>query len=211
MGLTHTAFDLRRHFLHKGRVMEGNCKKISPRIERTRTRVHEQVLNNLAVSVRGLEPKRILDVGTGYGSNLNFLTRRFGKRSRIWSVDVSPTVVREIRKKMRKRRYSGHIMVREASAERLPFESGSFDLVVSVFSLHHLSNPKRGLYEMARVLSRDGKLIISDWRPTAATPLLLHARSDMPSPSFVSTEVKRLGFSTNRNIDRYWYSVVATW
>ena len=209
--MAHTACDLRRDFLHKGKAMAGDFKKVSQRIQRKRTRVHEQVLNNLDLSVRDLEPKRILDVATGYGSNLMFLTRRFGKRSRIWSVDVSPTVVREIRKKMRKRRYSGHIMVREASAERLPFESGSFDLVVSVFSLHHLSNPKRGLYEMARVLSRDGKLIISDWRPTAATPLLLHARSDMPSPSFVSTEVKRLGFSTNRNIDRYWYSVVATW
>ena len=90
MRRTHTASDLRRHFLHKGKVMEGNFKRISQRIKRKRIRVHEQVLSNLAVSVKGLAPKRILDVGTGYGSNLNFLTHRFGRRSRIWSIDVSP-------------------------------------------------------------------------------------------------------------------------
>ena len=110
---------------------------------------------------------------------------------------------------MSKRHYSRHVIIREASAERLPFESGRFDLVVSLFSLHHLSNPKRGLFEMARVLSKEGKLIVSDWRPTAARPLLLHARSDMPSPTFVSTEFKRLGYRTSRQIHRYWYSIVA--
>jgi ubiquinone/menaquinone biosynthesis C-methylase UbiE len=189
--------------------MEGNVKKISQRVERQRARVHEQVMNNLAVLVRGLEPQRILDVGTGYGSNLNFLARRFGKQSHIWSVDVSPVVVREMRKMMSKRQYSCHVVVKKASAERLPFETGRFDLVVSVFSLHHLSNPMGGLFEMTRVLSKGGQLIISDWRPAAARPLLLHARSEMPSPSFVTTELKRLGYRTSRQIHRYWYSIVA--
>ena len=109
---------------------------------------------------------------------------------------------------MSKHQYSRHVIVKKASAERLPFETGRFDLVVSMFSLHHLSKPRHGLFEMARVLSTEGKLIVSDWRPTAARPLLLHARSDMPSPTFVSTEFKRLGYRTSRQIHRYWYSIV---
>jgi len=90
-----------------------------------------------------LRPKRVLDVGTGYGMNFAFLARRFGRFSRIWSVDASSGVVREMREVMRKYQYSRHIIVKQANAERLPFNSDQFELVVSLFALHHLSNPPR--------------------------------------------------------------------
>jgi ubiquinone/menaquinone biosynthesis C-methylase UbiE len=115
-----------------------------------------------------------------------------------------------MRKIIRERQYSRHVIVKQANAEHLPFKSDRFELVVSLFLLHHLSNPKRGLFEMGRVLSQGGKLIVADWRPTAAKPLMLHARSDIPSPSFVNTQLKRLGYCTRRRIRRYWYLIVAT-
>ncbi len=206
---TRTIRDLRKHFLHKDKSMEESSGEISPRIARQRDRVHEHVLKSVAVSVKGLQPKRILDVGTGYGMNLTFLTRRFGKGSRIWSVDASPAVVHEIKAIMRKHQYSRHVLVKEANAERLPFKSDHFDLIVSLFSLHHLSNPKRGLFEMRRTLSQAGKLIIADWTPAAGRPLMLHVRSDIPSPSFVNTQLKRLGYHTRSSIRRYWYLIEA--
>lgn len=205
----NTIRDLRKHFLHKGKVMEGRVRELPPRITRQRAQVQERVLNSVAVSVKGLQPKRILDVGTGYGINLTFLARQFGKRSRIWSVDASAAVVREMKKIMRKHRYSRHIIVKQANAEHLPFTGDRFELVVSLFSLHHLSNSKRGLFEMGRVLSNEGKLIIADWRPAAGKPLMLHAPSDIPSASFVNTQLKRLGYRTRSRIHRYWYSIEA--
>jgi len=197
--------DLPKHFLHKGKRMHEGSREISPRIVGQRSEVHNQVMDQLAASVKDLHPNRILDVGTGYGINVGFLTRRFGKRSRIWSIDASPAVVREIKGVMRKHRYSRHVVVKVANAERLPFKNGNFELVVSLFSLHHLSNPKRGLFEMNRVLSSGGKLVIADWRPTAAKPLMLHAWSDMPSPTFVTRELKRLGDHARSHVGRYWY------
>ena len=155
--------------------------------------------------MKGLHPKRILDVGTGYGMNLAFLGRQFGKRSRIWSVDASPAVVHEMKMMIRKHQYSRHVVVKQANAEHLPFKSDRFELVISLFLLHHLSNPKRGLFEMGRVLSDGGKLIVADWRPTAGKPLMLYARSDMPSPGFVNTQLKRLGHATRSRTRRYWY------
>ena len=92
---TRTIRDLRKYFLHKGKSMEGSHGEISSKIARKRDLAHEQVMKNVALSVKGLQAKRILDVGTGYGMSLSFLARRFGKRSRIWSVDASIGVVRE--------------------------------------------------------------------------------------------------------------------
>jgi len=189
--------------------MQEGSREISPRIARQRAQAHDHVLNSVAVSVKGLHPKRILDVGTGYGMNLTFLARRFGKCSRIWSVDASPAVVHEIKAIMSKHQYSRHVFVKEANAERLPFKSDHFELVVSLFSLHHLSNPKRGLFEMGRVLSDGGKLIIADWRPEAGKPLMLHAQSDIPSPAFVIKELKRLGYHARSRVRRYWYLIEA--
>jgi len=204
-----TIRNLRKHFFHKGRSMEESSREISPNIAQQRDRVHQHVLKSVAVSVKGLQPNRILDVGTGYGMNLTFLAKRFGKRSRIWSVDASPGVVHEMRKIFRRYQYSRHVVIRQANAEQLPFKSDHFQLVVSLFSLHHLSDPKRGLLEMGRTLSHAGKLIIADWTPAAAKPLMLHARNDIPSPSFTNTQLKRLGYRTRSRIRRYWYLIEA--
>ena len=209
MRKARTIRDLRKHFLHKGKSMEESSGKISPSITRQRDRVHEHVLKSVAVSVKGLQPKRILDVGTGYGMNLTFLTRRFGKGSRIWSVDASPAIVHEMKKIIRKHQYSRHVIVKQADAEQLPFKSDHFELVASLFLLHHLSNPRRGLFEMGRVLSHGGKLIIADWTPAAGKLLMLHARSDIPSPSFVIRQLRRSGYRTRSRIRRYCYLIEA--
>lgn len=206
---THAICEVRKHFFHKGKTMKDSTREISPKIARERDRVHDHVLSSLAISVKGLRPKKILDVGTGYGANLTFLARRFGKYSRIWSVDASPAVVHEIKKIMSKHQYSRRVIIKQANAEQLPFKSDHFQLVVSSFLIHHLSNPKRGILEMGRVLSHGGKLIIADWRPAAGKPLALHAQGDIPSPSFVVKQLKRSGYSIRNHTRRYWYLIEA--
>jgi ubiquinone/menaquinone biosynthesis C-methylase UbiE len=114
-----------------------------------------------------------------------------------------------MKRMMRQDQYSRHTTVKRANAEHLPFKSNHFDLVVSLFALHHFSNPKRGLFEMGRVASDGGKLIVADWRPEAGKPLMLHAASDIPSPNFVNTQFKRLGYRTRSRIRRYWYLIEA--
>jgi len=47
-------------------------------------------------------------------------------------------------------------------AERLPYASGTFDLVSCQFAFHHLSRPEAALQEMARVAKPDGRLLIVD-------------------------------------------------
>jgi SAM-dependent methyltransferase len=49
-----------------------------------------------------------------------------------------------------------------ANAERLPFESASFDLVFCKESLHHLARPVLGMYELLRVCRR-AAIVIEPW------------------------------------------------
>ena len=45
--------------------------------------------------------------------------------------------------------------------DRLPFEDGSFDTVISIQVLEHTPRPRELMAEMARVLRRDGALILA--------------------------------------------------
>ena len=49
----------------------------------------------------------------------------------------------------------------------LPFEDGSFDLVVSTFSMHHWSDRAGAMAEIARVLAPGGRALIWDLKPGA--------------------------------------------
>ncbi len=46
-----------------------------------------------------------------------------------------------------------------ASAEKLPFEDNTFDVVVSAWVLEHLPNPKESFSEIYRVLKPGGKVV----------------------------------------------------
>jgi SAM-dependent methyltransferase len=50
-----------------------------------------------------------------------------------------------------------------ARAEQLPFADASFDLVTCVRSLHHVESPARAMDEMARVVSRGGRVVVEDF------------------------------------------------
>ncbi len=51
----------------------------------------------------------------------------------------------------------------------LDYEAGSFDLVVTRFSFHHLGEPVRTLREMVRVCKLGGRLVVADVAPSPAT------------------------------------------
>jgi ubiquinone/menaquinone biosynthesis C-methylase UbiE len=55
--------------------------------------------------------------------------------------------------------------------EALPFDDGSFDIVVCSLALSHLADPSAAIAELARVLRTGGRLVVSDAHPIFVTLL----------------------------------------
>ena len=58
----------------------------------------------------------------------------------------------------------GNVSFVQGEAERLPFDDGSFDLVVSRLAFHHFEDPGAVMSEMVRVLRAGGRNVIIDMR-----------------------------------------------
>lgn len=54
------------------------------------------------------------------------------------------------------------IRTHQGPVERLPFDTATFDLVISRYSAHHWGDPAAALLEAARVLKPDGRLCLID-------------------------------------------------
>lgn len=99
--------------------------------------------------VRG---RRVLDIacGEGYGSAALI---RAGASSLV-GVDISPEACNHARRKY-------GVDARVGDVTNIPLPDRSVDLVVSFETIEHVSNPAKFIDECARVLTRDGTLIIS--------------------------------------------------
>ena len=98
------------------------------------------------------DDSRVLDVGCGIGDVVRMLSRR---GMRVTGVDIAEHSLRIARSASQQ----GDYVV--ASADRLPFEDGTFDALVSIEVLEHLPDDHAAATEMARVLKPNGLLVVS--------------------------------------------------
>jgi ubiquinone/menaquinone biosynthesis C-methylase UbiE len=105
----------------------------------------------------GVEPpRRALEVGCGPGALTTELVGRLGAES-VTAIDPSEPFVAAA-----KERHPG-VDVRQASAESLPFDDGSFDTALAQLVVHHMSDPVAGLVEMGRVTAAGGTVGACVW------------------------------------------------
>jgi len=103
---------------------------------------------------------QILDVGSGPGFVTIMLARENPSVS-VVGVDYSPRQVR-VANCLRIRTQIHNCRFRLGNAMNLPFEDACFDIVVSVGSIKHWPDGKRGLQEIHRVLIPDGTAFIAE-------------------------------------------------
>ncbi len=95
----------------------------------------------------------VVEVGAGTG---NFLSLFRGSADHLVAVDLTPAMLREVRNL-----HDGIDLV-AGDGRRLPFASGSVDLVASAQALHHVFEPLAFLQEMRRVCGPDGRVLVVD-------------------------------------------------
>src|SRR5579863_6361463 len=95
---------------------------------------------------------RVLDVGTGTGSNLRML-RELGFTG-VTGLDDSDEAIRFCASK-------GFDYVRKGDICAMPFADASFDLVLATDVIEHVDDDRRAVAEIARVLRSDGVALVT--------------------------------------------------
>jgi SAM-dependent methyltransferase len=107
----------------------------------------------LEAALERIEPPRcVLDLGTGTGQAARALAKRF-PAAEVIGVDLAPAMVEEARKLLEPE-LADRVRYQAADASRLPFEDGTFDLVV-------LLNMIPFFEELARVTAPGGSLVLA--------------------------------------------------
>jgi ubiquinone/menaquinone biosynthesis C-methylase UbiE len=115
---------------------------------------------------------RVLELGFGTGDLQYDLLR---ERYAPVGIDLSAAMLRQARRKARRRGVAGWLRLARARAQALPFPAAHFDAVISTFPSDYIADP-RTLAEVARVLRPGGRLVVMPgaWLlPTSPTNRLL--------------------------------------
>lgn len=107
----------------------------------------------------------VLDVGCGPGALTGELVTRLGIRS-VMACDPSAPFVQEC-----SARHPG-VDVRRGAAEEIPFDDGSFDVVLAQLVLHFVGDPERALAQFRRVLAPGGRAAVCVWDSAGGMQML---------------------------------------
>lgn len=129
---------------------------------------------------RALQPRkgmRILDVAAGTGTSSAALAAH---GAQVTAADFSEGMLAEGRK-----RQAGNDLIDFvfADAMKLPFADDSFDAATISFGLRNVSEPKRALAEMRRVVRPGGRIVVCEFsRPAKAlrAPYSVYSRYVLP-------------------------------
>jgi SAM-dependent methyltransferase len=104
--------------------------------------------------------EQVLDVAAGNGNASLAAARRGGE---VTASDYVPALLERTRARAAGEGLS--IATREADAEALPFDDGSFDIVLSTFGVMFAPNQERAAGELARVCRPGGRIGLANWTP----------------------------------------------
>ncbi len=136
--------------------------------------------------------KSLLDVASGTGESACYLAESFG--CRVTGIDHSAFMVETATQKARDRKLE--IRFQQADAHHLPFEAGTFEVVISECTTCALDKPQ-AISEMVRVARPGGYVGISDlywsyWRKSWRSKLLKISRERYVQAGQVELANRRL-------------------
>jgi ubiquinone/menaquinone biosynthesis C-methylase UbiE len=138
-------------------------------------------------------PGAILDVGCGTGRLMRSAEARFPDAI-LTGVDAAPGMVKQA---SASNPAGGSIRFQQATAEDLPFPSATFDLVFSTMTFHHWHDQRKGMAEVARVLTPRGRWLLADFMATGLVERVrrLLRRNQFPERAVIETMLAEAGLA----------------
>ena len=131
---------------------------IAPRYDRANTLmsggVHHLWRRRAVRRARVRRGDAVLDCATGTGDLAIAFKRAVGAEGRVVGTDFTPEMIALARAKAR------DIEFEVADVTALPYDDASFDVASIAFGIRNVSDPLRGLGEMARVVRKGGRVIV---------------------------------------------------
>ena len=107
------------------------------------------------------EGDRVLDLAGGTGDLARAFARQVGASGTVVHTDINEAMLRRGRDRLLDEGLVLPTVI--CDAERLPFGTGSFDLVSVAFGLRNMTHKDRALAEMNRVLRPGGRLLVLEF------------------------------------------------
>ena len=103
----------------------------------------------------------VLDIGCGAGMDTLVAAQMVGAGGTVTGIDMTPAMVAKARRSVAETGLA-NVTIVEGSAEELPFESASFDVVISNGVIDLIPDKDAVFSEIARVLRPGGRIQLAD-------------------------------------------------
>jgi SAM-dependent methyltransferase len=127
--------------------------------------VDEASFRQSLVSKLHLKPgDRLLITGCGLGDDVIPVVNTFGPEVQVFALDLSTAMVSHAAEALGNLGVlrNGVVNLSVADACELPFADGTFDAVFHFGGINLFSDPKRGIFEMTRVVKEGGRVVFGD-------------------------------------------------
>ncbi|QGM92734.1 methyltransferase domain-containing protein [Methylocystis rosea] len=132
--------------------MSKDLERFTPELS---GRIAYEHRHRYALCASFIDGKDVLDVACGEGYGADMLAQR---ARRVVGVDVDEATIREAAKKYGR---NERLQFKVADCVSLPFETDSFDVVVSFETIEHIAEQEAFVKEASRVLRKGGVFIVS--------------------------------------------------
>jgi len=120
---------------------------------------------------------RVLDVAAGSGNAALAAARRWCD---VTAADFVPSLLDTATRRAEAERLPLHTAV--ADAQELPFDDGSFDVVLSIFGVMFAPDQERAARELLRVCRPGGRIGLASWTPDSMLGQLARVRAGRSAP-----------------------------
>ncbi|MCI4459006.1 MAG: class I SAM-dependent methyltransferase [Thermocrinis sp.] len=112
----------------------------------------------------GLKPgMTVLDVGTGAGFYLPYLSRMVSDSGKVYAIDISPEAVEYAKSKVSQLDLK-NVEVLLSQENQIPLPDNTVDFTYMAFVFHELEDPVKFLRELERVSKPVSYLALIDWK-----------------------------------------------